>query len=384
MKNMTRVERAAIVTVAMMGWLSVFSTSEAATAEDKKLNMFVGETKVLENVAVKRIAIGNGALLKARVLTEGQLLLIAEKEGSTSVHLWHPDGRESSINVRITKDDPEVRVRLEKMIHMDVKIVEFRKSALKTLGIDWQKSIDGPTLAVAGDWRNSTLFRPVPTDPMFSNLPNSVKPFQAYFGVATAVTSRINYLASTGDAFSIAEPRLSCRNGGQAKFLAGGQLPIPVRGANGEITVQFKDFGVILDINPYADDSGVIAARIKTEVSSVDQSINVLGVPGFLTRRTETEMNVRENETIVISGLVTADMAKDVGKVPGLGDLPILGHLFKSSNFRDQSTELVLFVTPKIFTPQSTAQRQTIEDTEQRAQKHLKLFDKRLRHGILD
>lgn len=381
---MTRVERAAIVTVAMMGWLSVFSTSEAATAENRKLNMFVGETKVLENVAVKRIAIGNGALLKARVLTEGQLVLIAEKEGSTSVHLWHPDGRESSINVRITKDDPEVRVRLEKMIHMDVKIVEFRKSALKTLGIDWQKSIDGPTLAVAGDWRNSTLFRPEPTNPMFSNLPNSVKPFQTYFGIATSVTSRINYLASTGDAFSIAEPRLSCRNGGQAKFLAGGQLPIPVRGVNGEITVQFKDFGVILDINPYADDSGVIAARIKTEVSSVDQSINVLGVPGFLTRRTDTEMNVRENETIVISGLVTADMAKDVGKVPGLGDLPILGHLFKSSNFRDQSTELVLFVTPKIFTPQSAAHRQTIEDTEQRAQKHLKLFDKRLRHGILD
>lgn len=346
--------------------------------------MFVGETKVLENISVKRVAIGNGALLKSRILTERQLLLIAEKEGSTTIHLWHPDGRETSLNIRISKDDPEVRVRLEKMIHMDVKIVEFRKSALQTLGIDWQKSMDGPTFAAAGDFQTSTLFRGASSNPIFRTLPNAVKPFQAYFGIATSITSRINYLGENGDAFTLAEPTLSCRNGGQAKFLAGGQLPIPVRGATGEVTVQFKDFGIILDIYPFADESGVIAAKIKTEVSSVDQSVTVLGVPGFLTRKTETEMNVRENETIVISGLVSADMAKDVGKIPALGDIPVLGHLFKSSNFRGKNTELVIFVTPKIFTPDSPENRNTIENTTQRVQKHMKVLDKRLQFGIAD
>jgi len=356
----------------------------AAPPQQQKIDMFVGETKVLDDIAVKRIAIGNGGLLKARILTDRQLLLIAEKEGSTTVHLWHPDGRESSLNIRISKNDPEVRVRLEKMVHMDVRIVEFRKSALQTLGIDWQKSIDGPTFAAAGDWQTSTLFRGASSNPIFENLPNAVKPYQAYFGVATAVTSRINILASNGDAAVLAEPKLSCRNGGKAKFLAGGELPIPVRGANGEITVQFKDFGIILDINPFADDSGVIAAKIKTEVSSVDQSINVLGVPGFLTRKTETEMNVRENETIVISGLVNADMAKDANKIPLMGDVPILGHLFKSTNFREQTTELVIFVTPRIFTPETPENRKTIESTNQRLRKALPALDKRLEYGIAD
>lgn len=346
--------------------------------------MFVGETKVLENISVKRIAIGNGALLKTKILSDRQLLLIAEKEGSTTLYLWHPDGRESSMNIRISKDDPEVRVRLEKMIHMDVKIVEFRKSALETLGVDWSKSMDGPTLAVAGDLQTSTLFRGGSSNPIFNNLPNAVKPFQAYFGIATSITSRINYLGSNGDAFTLAEPNLSCRNGGQAKFLAGGQVPIPVRGVNGEITVQFKDFGIILDINPFADESGVIYAKIKTEVSSVDQSVTVLGVPGFLTRRTETEMNVRENETIVISGLVSADMAKDVGKIPGLGDMPVLGHLFKSTNFRNQNTELVVFITPKVFTPESAENKRDIDIARQRAEKHKKVLDKRLQFGITD
>lgn len=374
-----------MLAVKAMCILAVVSTvAKAAPVQQQKVSMFVGETKVLDDISVKRIAIGNGALLKARILSDRQLLLIAEREGSTTLYLWHPDGRESNINVRISKDDPEVRVRLEKMIHMDVKIVEFRKSALQTLGIDWLKAIDGPTFATAGDWQTSTLFRGASSNAIFQNLPNAVKPYQAYFGIATSITSRINYLASNGDAFTLAEPKLSCRNGGQAKFLAGGQLPIPVRGATGEITVQFKDFGIILNINPYADESGVIAAKIKTEVSSVDQSITVLGVPGFLTRMTETEMNVKESETIVISGLVSADMAKDVGKIPLMGDIPVLGHLFKSTNFREQNTELVVFITPKIFTPDSLENKKTIEDAKQRIQKTMPSLDKRLQFGIAD
>lgn len=370
--------------VAVACLLTLCSVVLHAAPEMQKVSMFVGETRVLENISVKRIAIGNGALLKARILADRQILLIAEKEGSTTLYLWHPDGRESSVNVRISKDDPEVRVRLEKMIHMDVKIVEFRKSALQQMGIDWQKSIDGPTIAVAGDYQTSTLFRGSSSNPIFKNLPNAVKPFQAYFGIATSITSKINILGANGDAFTLSEPKLSCRNGGQAKFLAGGQLPIPVRGTNGETTVQFKDYGIILDIYPFADDSGIIAAKIKTEVSSVDESIRVLGVPGFLTRRTETEMNVRENETIVISGLVSAEMAKDVGKIPGLGDIPVLGHLFKSTSFRNQNTELVVFVTPRIFTPESTENKRDIDVATERMQKHLKVLDTRLQYGITD
>ncbi len=355
-----------------------------AAAAVRKLDLFVGEVTVLQDIAVDRIAVGNGKLLKVEILPNRQLLLIAEQEGSTSLHLWHKDARESHYNIRIAKSDPEVRLRLEKMIHMDVKIVEFRKQALKQLGIDWQKSIDGPVVATAGDFRSSTLFRGSSANPIFSNLPNAVRPFQTYFGIATEITSRINFLAADGEAAILAEPKLSCRNGGEAKFLAGGQLPIPVRGAQGEVTVQYKDFGVILNINPYADDSGLIAARIQTEVSSVDESVRVLDVPGFLTRRTETEMNVRENETIVISGLLNAQTARDANKVPGLGNIPILGRLFRSDDFRDQRTELVIFVTPKIYTPDSDLNRATLERAQARRDTRLEHIDKRLKFGIVD
>lgn len=366
------------------------STAQAAPTAVEKVNMFMGEARVLTDIAVKRVAVGNGKLLSVKILSGRQLLLLAEKAGSTSLHLWLDDGTESDMNIRISKDDPETRIRLEKMIHMDVKIVEFRKTALKTIGIDWQKSIDGPIFASAGDYGTSTLFRGVSAEATpsaaatFGNLPNAVQPFQTYFGIATAITSKINYLASTGDAFMMAEPRLSCRNGGEAKFLAGGQLPIPVRGANGEITVQFKDFGIILNIAPYVDDSGIIAAKIQTEVSSVDLSVNVLGVPGFLTRKTETEMNVRENDTIVISGLINSESSTDVNKVPGISDIPILGKLFSSDNFANRKTELVIFVTPRVFIPEDLRNKQDVERANARTKKRIEQIGQRLTHGIVD
>lgn len=371
--------------------LAGLAASRVYANDNDKLDLFVGELRVLKDVVVDRVAVGNGKILRVNVLNNRQLLLIAEQEGSTSLHLWHKDGRENHFNVRISKADPEIRVRLEKMVHMDVKIVEFRKSALQKLGIEWQKSITGPTLATAGDLRTSTLFRGSHpnaggsgNNPIFSNLPNAVQPFQTYFGIATEITSRINYLANDGDATVLAEPKLSCLNGGEAKFLAGGQLPIPIRGANGEVTVEFKDFGVILNIRPYADESGIIAAKLKTEVSTVDPSVTVLGVPGFLTRRTETEMNVHENETIVISGMLSAESSKDVEKIPGLGDIPVLGHLFKSTQFQNKRTELVIFVTPRIFSATSELNQTAVDRAEKRRASRLERIDERLKFGIVD
>ena len=362
----------------------MFVGSAHAEKYTGKLSMFVGELKVLEGIDVDRVAIGNGKLLKVKILPRSQVLLIAEGAGSTSLYLWDKNGNETDLNIFIGKDDPVARVRKEKMIYMDVKIIEFRKSALNNLGIDWQKSIDGPVAAAAGDFQHSTLFRGTSTNPIFSNLPNRVNPFQSYFGIATEITSRINLLASNGDAFILAEPKLSCRNGGKAKFLAGGEIPIPVRGANGEITVVYKDFGIKLNIFPVADDNGVIEAKILTEVSQVDQSVDVLGVPGFLTRRTETEMNLMENETIVISGLLSGSQSKDISKLPGVGDIPILGHLFKSTEFRNDRSELVIFVTPRIINSDSELNTGQIEKTMKQRERRLKDMDKRLKFGILD
>lgn len=359
-------------------------TRPPAAAETINLDMFQGEIRLLQDVNVDRVAIGNGRLVKVELLANGQMVLIAEAAGSTSLHLWHKDGRESDYNLRITDKDPEQRVRLEKMVQMDVKIVEFRKSRLDELGIDWSKSIAGPTFATAGDFTTSTLFRGPSEATIASALPLNVQPFQTYFGIATEITSRIRYLETSGDATTLAQPTLSCRNGGSAKFLAGGEVPYPTVGANGQTVVSFKEYGIKLDISPVVDNNGIIAAQISTEVSQIDPAVNVQGAPGFLSRKTETEMNVKDGETIVLAGLLNRELATNADKVPGLGNIPVIGWLFKSERYRNNVTELVVFVTPRVVDATTLRNQQIIDRSNQELSNRLDTTKSQLKIGILE
>lgn len=124
------------------------------------VDMFAGEVKVLGQVDVSRVAIGNGDIVRAEVLKTGELLVIGQTEGSTSVRLWHKDRSQSDFNIRVSATDPETRVRMETMVRMRVRMIEFRKSALGKLGIDWSDSAAGPGFAIAGDAVGNNLFRP--------------------------------------------------------------------------------------------------------------------------------------------------------------------------------------------------------------------------------
>jgi len=326
------------------GWLIA-----AGTEPSIPVDMFVGEVKVLGHFQAERIAIGNGKVLRVEARDNGELIVIAEGQGSSSVRLWLKDGEQRNYNVRITESDPSTRVRMESIVRMSVKMVEVRKNALNELGINWASQIDGPALTTAGDFISSSLFRS--SNNLGVNLPLNVKPFSTHFGLATSISSQINLLSSTGDAITLAEPTLSCINGGVASFLAGGELPYPVTGTNGQTSVEFKEYGIKLNIHPFVDNNKRIYTKILTEISQIDAAVSVLGVPGILTRRTETEMNVVAGQTIVLSGLLSAENSEDIDKVPGLGDIPYLGALFRSKNYRNQKTELIIFVTPEVVQP---------------------------------
>ncbi len=335
--------------------LLFYLSSFACLADTENIDMFVGEVRVLGKVDVERVAVGQGKVVKAQVLENGELLVIAQSEGASSLHLWHRNGTQSSYNIHVLERDPETRVRMETMVRMRVRIVEFRKSALRKLGIDWSKEITGPTLGLIGDAISSKLYRP-PVEQALgaaADLPLTIKPFSTYFGLATAITSRINYLASTGDAVTLAEPTLSCVNGGTASFLSGGEVPYPVVGANGQVSIEFKEYGIRLNISPRVDEAGEIRTRILTEVSQIDPAVSVQGAPGLLTRRAQTEVNVLEGQTIVIAGLLSAENGNDVDKVPGLGDIPVLGGLFRTTNRSRRLTELVIFITPELDDPRT-------------------------------
>lgn len=341
------------VSLAMTASPDQMARESGSRVTERNVDMFAGQARVFGTVAVDRVAVGNGAILHAEILDNGDLLAIAQAEGSSSLHLWHKDGSHSNFNIRVSANDPQIRVRLDKTVRMRVKMIEFRKSALERLGIDWGDSIEGPMFATVGDAVTNSLYRPSQSAALgdSSTLPLAIKPFSSYFGIATQLSSRINMLVNRGDAEMLAEPVLSCGNGGTARFLAGGEVPYPTVSANGQTTVNFREYGIRLEVSPRVDEFDNIQADIMTEVSSIDSSVTVMGAPGLLTRRTHTQVSSRAGNTIVIAGLMQLEQGKDNDSLPGLGRIPVLGRLFGSDSNRNSVSELVIFITPEVIQP---------------------------------
>lgn len=245
------------------------------------------------------------------------------------------------------------------MIRMQVRIVEFNKSTLNNIGIKWDTAMAGPAYGAAKAFSSNPIFSVASpgqfTESIAGAVTNSIGTLDtrgwSYFGIVTGISSQIQLLAEKGDARMLAEPNLTTRSGESASFLAGGEFPVQSISGLGAVDVEYKEYGIKLDIEPVVDDQQNIVSRVMAEVSSIDPSTSYNGVPGMLTRRTESVINVRNNETIVISGLVNSQMSKIVNKFPFLGDIPILGELFKSRDFKDDKTELVIFVTPTVVYP---------------------------------
>ncbi|MHC4067369.1 MAG: type II and III secretion system protein family protein, partial [Planctomycetota bacterium] len=152
---------------------------------------------------------------------------------------------------------------------------------------------------------------------------------------------------------SLAEPSLLAASGDSATFLAGGEFPYPVlQGgtASNAVTIQFKEFGIRLNFKPQIMNSGMIRLSVAPEVSQLDfaNAVQISGflIPSLLARKAETTVELADGQTFAIAGLVDNSMAKAVTKVPILGDIPILGYLFKSEEFRQNRTELLVLVTP--------------------------------------
>lgn len=202
--------------------------------------------------------------------------------------------------------------------------------------------------------------------------------------MSSTITSKINFLSSNGDAVTLAEPTLNCINGGQATFLAGGEVPYPVTGANGQVTVEFKEYGIKLNISPRVDAQGNISTSILSEISQLDQAVSVMGAPGLLTRRTQTQVNVVTGETIVLSGLLSAEQSNDLSELPGLGRLPVIGKLFGSEGFRKNLTELVIFVTPELIEPRNNFLTEREKELYNYGARKIEDAKQSLNYGIMD
>ncbi len=266
-----------------------------------------------------------------------------------------------------------ITIGLRKMILLDLEFVEIRKDNGLKLGLDWW-SVDhkGNKVLQNGISGAATTYT-IETNPMTGEdvtrgsqviyYPNFKNGFRLMSNINFGAD--LNLLANEGYAKILAKPKLICASGEKAKFQSGGQIPVVIK-TQMEVSVTFKDYGVILEIEPLADNDGNIITKIKAEVSEPDWSKTVLDVPAFIKRSVETTVTVPSESTIVLSGLFRFDQQKSVNKMAGLGHIPILGELFKNRNFQDAKSDLLIFVHPSIVTPDSNVIKNMIKKMKRR------------------
>jgi len=169
----------------------------------------------------------------------------------------------------------------------------------------------------------------------------------------------LHMLETEGLARILAEPRLVTQSGKEASFLAGGEFPVPVAKDLGEVSIEFKEFGVALRFTPIIMRDGRISLRVAPSVSQISSvgtvPAGIVGanfvVPTFATRKLDTTVELYDGQTLALAGLLQDDLREQVNKVPGLGDIPILGQLFRSTSYQQEKTDLLIAVTPHLVKP---------------------------------
>jgi len=417
--------------------LTFFLTPFSYAEEDVELMSIVsGRTKTIYFEKIQRVSIGHPDIVNVKKIDTDELLFTGIKPGLTDIRLWSKDGKEKEYLLRVTNpwsqtletaknivesiegvtareesgvvyiegrlfrerdaifindlkkklnkeinkgyvifrvEDPSVN--LEAMIMLDVKVIEVRRNNLKDIGVEWSRIFNGPFYEVLGEFEGSGSFNKLSSFFGFGfDANDKTEPF-------TEINSTIRILQEKGLARMLAQPKLVTRSGSAAEFASGGEVPIPmVDQRTGAISVIFKKYGVLLDIEPLSDPDGFIAATVEVEVSEIDEAVTVLGIPGFVTRRTKSEVNMRSGQTLVMSGMLNDTDSKGVAKVPGLGAIPIFGELFKNRKFTHAKTELVIFVTPNIIDVDSVQNTDFIDYSKQL----IKGSEKVLKFSIFD
>lgn len=398
-----------------------------------EIEMFVGESRVFPTPGVGRIAVGNGAILTAAALDNKEVILFANAVGTSSLFVWNEDGRYQRLKIVIVPGDttryareisaflahmpgtktsiigdkvivegdnlkdldiakidelskryPQIvnftnRLGWEQMILMDVKVVEFPVNELRELGLKWG-AVGGTS--IGGIWSPANRGKPaangyglnVANGPVVATNGGTSLAYPPGLNILSAINLGLNAqlaaLAQNGKASILSEPQLSARNGSKATFHVGGEYPYSVSTINGP-TVIFKPYGIKLDIVPRVDRNGVVRATIESEVSAIDTSVSTTAGPALSTRKTTTEFNVKTGDTLVLSGLISRKTTTSIDKVPGLGDIPILGALFTSKRFQNDETELVVFVTPTIIDSHTPGLVDRVQRTTDKLQSNL-------------
>ncbi|MDO3386265.1 pilus assembly protein N-terminal domain-containing protein [Gilvimarinus sp. SDUM040013] len=398
----------------------------------ESLTLYAGESRVIEAPEAVRISVGMADMVSSTLLKNGEIVLTANTVGETNMQIWFADGSRETLSLSVVeayssgREVQEIRQLLgsipgieikttgrhtvvdgileardmekveiveqmyedlvvlarvtdefeQKMIFFDVQISEFDRSKTEELGINWQKSFAGPSLNYAKNWGTSGAL----AAGMESPFGYETGARGILFGVASEITSIIDLLEQTGSAIVLSSPRLSARSGGTAGLTVGGEVPVITSSISGS-SVEYKDYGVILDIAPKLDLYGNISARVEVSISQLDLAQAVDGQPAFKKRATSNDVKLKPGDTLVLSGLITREEQATVNKVKWLADIPILGELFKSKSFSGGETEMVIFITPHILGDLKSGPNQRVLN---RVDEYMEEHENYMRTGLID
>jgi pilus assembly protein CpaC len=407
----------------------------------QKFALEMGQNRLLIiSEAIVRVSVADPKVADLKVITQTQLLLTARGVGTTDLTLWNKHDEPLVLSLGVTRNLDALRQQLAELfphekltvtpaggdlvilsgevsdvriperaadvaklhaekvanlihvfgnqqVQLEVKFAEVSRNGLREIGVNlFHRDAAGRFVGgVANSGTNPGSFLAIPGTGsaavpdvypgspggafsiFFSGLPNF--PFSAM----------LSLLETSGLAKMLAEPTLVAMSGQEARFLAGGEFPIPYSTGLGAVTVQWKKFGIMLAFTPTVVSDGMMNLKLATEVSDVDPSrsvtINGFSIPGVTSRQSETTVRLSDGQSFAIAGLMSSRMREQVDKIPFLGDLPILGALFRSTLYTRDESELLVVITAHLARPMAPHEvpRLPTED-EQNDPNDLELF----------
>ncbi|MFW3163339.1 type II and III secretion system protein family protein [Pseudomonas syringae pv. syringae] len=326
------------------------------------------QQEVRSAVPITRIAVGDPKIADVHVNGTDGFLLTGVAQGTTSLMVWTACAsapRQSMVFVRgrattamvESVTAPSVDAQLPSQVQTDIRFIEVSRTKLKEA-----------STSIFGKGSSNFLFGAPGTVPGVNVTPGAVGGITpsiplnnsnfniVWGGGSSKVLGMINAMENSGYAYTLARPSLVALNGQSASFLAGGEFPVPVPNGEGNgISIEYKEFGVRLTLTPTVVGRDRILLKVAPEVSELDFSagITIAGttVPALNIRRTDTSIALADGESFVVSGLISSSNSGSVDKFPGLGDIPILGAFFRSSQIQRDERELLMIVTPHLVQP---------------------------------
>lgn len=409
---------------------AMLSFGSACAAEPVEVSL--NESKYMAAPGITRLAVGNPAIADVQLLSSGDFLLVGKKAGTTSLIVWSDGGRRTEYTVYVAGNDrgmasaiqdaigyPKVHVQMiedrvmlrgkvenqhehdtalkiaglytggdgsgvidllemehPSQIRLEAQIIEINSDYTKNLGIQYWSQTPGSNSSSGSSTGNPNNNITVGTAGLFYGGEDfsSTRKHGGWLGSHVAnVNVTLQALINEGKARILSRPSITTMSGKTANILIGGRIPIPVSDGNGNVSIDWHEYGVKLNIEPVVDSEDKITSKVHAEVSTLDYShgvkIDSFSVPGIATREAESEVNVRSGMTMAIGGLINSEDAKIVSKIPLLGDLPIIGRFFRHiSNTRDKR-ELIILITPTLVAddtpaPMSQRMKESYEEIE--------------------